>query len=146
MGIESKIENSVLLTDIFGRWPSFHDAEVLSITLDRGEARIFNPTLRVAVHVYEMTPEIDNRNRYVLKHHVVVTFHFSRVIQISLQDFNHQNVLSHLSIVDLSDRQLEHIRFEVTFEGTFGVTANFQCGSIAIESVEPYESDLHPRQ
>ena len=34
MKIEEKIQNSHLLTDIFGYWPSFHDAEVLSLTIN----------------------------------------------------------------------------------------------------------------
>jgi hypothetical protein len=29
------VENAEILTGIFGRWPSFHDAEVLSLYLDR---------------------------------------------------------------------------------------------------------------
>ena len=42
MGIETKIENANLLTDIFGCFPSFHDAEVLRITLDRGDRHDFD--------------------------------------------------------------------------------------------------------
>jgi hypothetical protein len=30
-----KIDNHELLTRIFGKWPSFHDAEVLSLRLER---------------------------------------------------------------------------------------------------------------
>jgi hypothetical protein len=57
MGIESNIENSHLLTDIFGRWPSFHDAELLRMTLGRGEAQSFSPYLQATIHVFEMTPQ-----------------------------------------------------------------------------------------
>jgi Immunity protein 50 len=136
MGIESKIQNSHLLTDLFGRWPSFHDAEVLRITIDRGNAQSFSPYLQAMVHAFEMTSEIDGRGRYVLRNHVVVTFRFMEIYELRLEDFNQQNVLQGLSILDISDRQLERIKFEVSFDGIFGVSAKFQCNSISIESVE----------
>ncbi len=138
MGIESKIQNSPSLTYIFGRWPSFHDAEVLHIRLDRGELKSFTPYLQATVHVFEMTSQIDEQGRYVLKNHVAVTFRFNEIYELKLEDFNHQNVLQGLSIVDVSDKQLERIKFEVSFDGIFGLSAKFQCNSVHIESVEPY--------
>ena len=127
-----------MLTDIFGRWPSFHDAEILRIVLDRGDAQSFSPYLQAIVHVFEMTSQIDERGRYVLRNHVAVTFRFIEVYELKLEDFNQQNVLQGLSILDVSDRQLERIKFEVSFNGIFGVSAKFQCNSVSIESVEPY--------
>lgn len=138
MGIENKIQNSHLLTDIFGRWPSFHDAEVLRIILDRDEARPITPYLQATIHVFEMTSQINERGEYVLKNHVAVTFRFIEIYELSLEDFNQQNVLQGLSVFDVSDRQLERIKFEVSFDGIFGISAKFQCNSISIESVEPY--------
>lgn len=138
MEIESKIQNSRSLTDLFGRWPSFHDAEVLRLTLDRGEARSFNPNLQAAIHVFEMTSQIDEQGMYVLKGHVVATFLFFEIIEVRLEDFTHQNVLQNLSITDISDQQLERVKFHVAFNGIFGVTAEFHCRSIRVESVEPY--------
>jgi hypothetical protein len=138
MSIESKIKNSHLLTDVFGRFPTFHDAEVLRITLDRGQAQPFSPYLQATIHVFEMTSQVDEQGRYVLENHVAVTFKFIEIYKLSLEDFNQQNVLQGLSIEDISERQLERIKFEVSFDGIFGVTARFQCNSISIETVEPY--------
>ena len=138
MGIESKIQNSHLLTDIFGRWPSFHDAEVLRLTLDRGERDNFEPSLEAAVHVFEMTSDVDDKGRYVLNNHVVVRFRFSRIVNLSLEGFNRQNVLQYLEIENLSDREQDKVKFKVLFEGIFGVKAKFHCDSVNLESVEPY--------
>jgi hypothetical protein len=138
MGIETKIQNSHLLTDIFGKWPSFHDSEVLRIILDRDGARPFAPYLQATIHLFEMTSQIDERSSYVLKNHVAATFRFIEIYELKLDDFNQQNVLQGLSILDISERQLDRIKFEVTFDGIFGVSAKFQCNSINIESVEPY--------
>jgi len=51
----------------FRYWPTFHDAEVLSITLDRSRGST------VAIHAFEMTPEVRD-GQYVLAKHAVVTF------------------------------------------------------------------------
>jgi Immunity protein 50 len=138
LNIESKIGNSHLLTDIFCRWPSFHDAEVLNITLDRGDRGTFGPSLEAAVHVFEMTSQIDDDGRYVLKNHVVVRMRFSRIVNLTLTDFNQQNVLGSLGIEHLSDRARDKVKFAVNFQGIFGANAKFHCDSVSIESVEPY--------
>ena len=65
VGVETKIQNSHLLTDVFGRWPSFHDAEVTRIVLDRDET----PYLEATIHVFEMTSQIEH-GAYVLKTHI----------------------------------------------------------------------------
>jgi hypothetical protein len=74
MGIEDKIANCQLLTDIFGRFPSFHDAEVLSVTLDRQEISGDRPNLKAAIYVFEMTPEVSSEGKYVLKNQVISQF------------------------------------------------------------------------
>ena len=140
MGIEAKIENSRLLTDVFGRWPSFHDAEVLRVLLDRGTPQPYGPWLQATIHVFEMTSQIE-RGAYVLKNHVAATFRFIEIYELELTDFNQQNVLQGLRIQDVSSRQLERIKFEVFLDGNFGVSLSLQCNSISIESVEPYAPD-----
>ena len=68
------IDNQELVTRIFGRWPSFHDAEVLSVRLDRGvNGEADEPSLEAAIHVFQMTAEIDSRGYYVRKNNTVVT-------------------------------------------------------------------------
>ena len=52
----------------FGYWPRFHDAEVLSITLDASAGA------RVVIRAFEMTTEVDASGHYVLAKHCVVTF------------------------------------------------------------------------
>ncbi len=135
----SKIQNSHLLTDVFGKFPSFHDSEVHHINLVRGETRAFSPTLVAVIHVFEMTSQIDEKNRYVLKNHVLVEFRFSKVSNLNLVGFNYQNVLESLEITEASEAEGEETKLKVLFEGIFGVTAEFYCEAISIESVTPYE-------
>ena len=87
-----QIPGSADLISWFGLWPSFHDAEVLSIHLNRqGESK-------VVVHTWQKTDEVDGRGHFVLTKHVVVTFLLESTLSVKLEDFNHQNVISGLSL------------------------------------------------
>lgn len=68
----------------------------------------------------------------------LVRFRFSKIINLSLADFNQQNALQYLEIEHLSGRERDKVKFKVLFEGIFGVKAKFHCDSVSIESVEPY--------
>lgn len=139
MNVENDIRNVELLTKIFGRFPSFHDAEVLSLVLERGERDISGPTLETRIHVFEMTSEVVENKRIVLKNHSIVRFRFSDIVNLEIDEFNHQNVLSGLYIDRNQDQGAETSQFKVTFEGIYGMHAVFGCRRISVESVEPYE-------
>ena len=133
----SDIQNEYLLTDVFGGFPSFHDAEVVTISLKR-HGRDSYAELEAVVHVFEMTDKVDESGRYILQNHSLVKFRFSRIINLELADFNQQNVLAHLDITKTSDRDTDNIRFRVLLKGIHGVTASFHCEAVSIESVEPF--------
>lgn len=56
------------LVEWFGSWPSFHDAEVTRIHLNR-----FGPSY-VDVHVFRMTTDLTATGHYRCDMHAVVTF------------------------------------------------------------------------
>ncbi len=130
------IQNEHLLTDIFGSFPSFHDAEVLSLVLDKGEGR--GNWLETLIHVFRITKEVDDENRLVTKDHVVVKFRFSSILNLRIDEFFQQNVLWNLEIKQTSDREKAHVKFKVVFNASVGMSAEFHCEAISIESVEPY--------
>jgi hypothetical protein len=135
------IQNSDRLTAIFGRWPSFHDAEVVWLRLDRRATSLGGgPTVEVLIHTFEITREVNAAGYYVLRNHVLVHLRFSRVMEPILDGFNGQNALLGLSIEDISRRQMERLNFEVKFDPAFGVEASFQCEAIEVVNVEPCDS------
>ncbi len=134
----SKIQNSHLLTDIFEKFPSFHDSEVHQINLIRGETRSFSPTLMAVIHVFEVIKPTNEENRRFLENHAFVEFRFTKVSDLEIVDFNYQNVLQSLEITEAFEAQEEKPKFEILFEGIFGVRAKFYCEAISVESVEPY--------
>ena len=141
--IETKrIDNAASLTDIFGRWPSFHDAEIHSIRLDRGAAE--PPSLEADVHVFEMTSDVTPDGFYVLKNHMLVTLGFAGIDQLELDGFNQQNVLADLVLRDISSRQLDVLRWEVEFDSSFGVGARFLCERISVLRALPFSPQSRP--
>jgi hypothetical protein len=127
------------LVAVFGYLPSFHDAEVLWLRLDRrahGDG-CYGPTLEALVHAFEMTSEVGADGNYVLRHHVLVHLRFLDVVELQLDGFNYQNALMGLTLTDLRDRQMERVRWAAHFDSAFGVDASFQCYAVEVVSVVP---------
>jgi Immunity protein 50 len=127
------------LVAVFGYWPSFHDAEVLWLRVDRhfyGDG-CYGPTLETLVHAFEMTSEVAADGYYVLRHHVLVHLRFVEVVELRLDGFNCQNALMGLTLTDLRDRQMERVRWSVHFDSAFGVDSSFQCFAVEVLSVVP---------
>jgi hypothetical protein len=112
----------------FGYWPTFHDAEVTSIVLDRS-----GPS-RVVVHAFEMTPEVDTQGRYVLSKHAIVTFFMEKFTQVSMVDsnprienFNHQNMLADIVV------KKEPEGCELVLDAVYGVSGTFRAKRMWVE-------------
>jgi hypothetical protein len=90
--IRSNIAGAEQLCKWFGRWPDFHDAEVLELHLLR------TVSSRLTIHAFDMTNEIGPDRRFVLDKHVVVTFTLHGVQDLDLNGFDHQNVILELSV------------------------------------------------
>jgi hypothetical protein len=137
MASESWITNEEALTDIFGHFPSFHDAEIISIHLERdGEDA---PFLEAKIHVFETTDKVDAQGRYVLKNHTLVTFRFTMIVMGEIKWFNHQNVLALLDIVEVEPEKNEGCRFQVRFPSVYGCEASFSCREVVVIAAEPFE-------
>jgi Immunity protein 50 len=135
--IESFIAGSEKLLAIFGRWPSFHDAEVLEIRLvgkptRTGDKRDRGVELSARIHTWEMTNELDTRGYYVLKNHTLVTLNFSGVKELKLEGFNHQNVIFGLTIQPKESPEAASSEFHVEFDPSFGVDAIFDCSALEV--------------
>jgi hypothetical protein len=112
----------------FGYWPSFHDAEILSITLDRSNAS------RVVLHTFEMTREVDALGHYAHDKHAIVTFFlegFPRdqygMTNTHIESFNHQNVLSSASV------NRKPGGYELILEGCYGADGVISAEHIRVE-------------
>ena len=138
MDVVELIGDSDKVVAVFGCWPSFHDAEVLWMKLDRRPVPGgIGPTLDTGIHAFEMTSELNPEGYYVLRNHVLVHMRFRDVVGLRLDGFNFQNVLCVLEISKLSKPSDEGSKFDVEFGSTYGVQATFQCGGIRVVAVTP---------
>ena len=80
------------LLDWFGGPPSFHDAEVLSLLLDRS-----GPSM-LKLHGWVMTDRVDDEGYFVLDRHAVVTFFLEEIADLGLERFTAQNVIHGLRL------------------------------------------------
>ena len=130
------IQNAHILTAIFGEWPSFHDAEVVSISLSRHFRD--SASLEATIHLWQMTSEIDAKGYFVSKNNTLVVLRFGDLVLDLLEGFNHQNVLSDLTISEITSSSQGSAggEYEVVFNPTFGCGAVFKCRSIQVVSAE----------
>jgi hypothetical protein len=143
-----RITGAEQLVAVFGYWPSFHNAEVLWLRLDRRASGdgCYGPTLDALIHAFEITNETGAAGAYVLRHHVLVHLRFSDVVELRLGGFNNQNALMGLTVTDLRDRQMDRVKLAVRFDSAFGADASFRCYGAEVVSVVPCDKAGDPIQ
>ena len=130
------------VTSLFGYWPSFHDAEIVWLRVDRRDSNLGDgPRLEALVHCFEMTSEVNAAGNYVLRHHVLVHFRFASVSELVLEDFNHQNVLWNLEVEQAGEGGSGDGRLSVRFNAIHGAGAAFTCGTAEVVTVQPCDAD-----
>jgi hypothetical protein len=137
MELYERVVNHELVTDWFGYWPSFHDAEVLSIYLDRRPRETGpGPSLTIRLHAFEATSEVDDRGYYQLRKRVIITLGFDGVEGMALDDFNCQNVVWQLDLEEATNEEGQPA-LNVCLSSSFGVGCAFRCTLARVRSVEP---------
>jgi hypothetical protein len=126
--IVSNIPGAKQLFDLFGYWPSFHDAEILQVHLDRTNESWLK------IHTWETTKELDHEGHFVLDKHVVVTLTLRDLEDLDLIGFNHQNVIFGLSISP------GETGIEISLEACYGLAGTMIAKNVSLE-VLPVEPD-----
>ncbi len=128
-----QIENKQVVLDALGRWPSFHDAEVVTLELTRA-LRI--PSVRLTVYVFNVLGSIDDKGHYVRSEEQLLVLTFRDVADVSFEEFNQQNVMSDLHMELGPDG-----RIMVEVNSLFGLYGGFTCASVAVESCTALDSE-----
>jgi hypothetical protein len=94
--MEEQIYDAVVggteLVQWFGRVPSFHDAEILSLCLHRrGESFL-------RLHGWIMTGAVGQDGYFILDKHAIVTFRLTEIMDLQLSSFSRQNVIGGLTL------------------------------------------------
>jgi Immunity protein 50 len=108
------------LHDWFGYWPGFHDAEIISLYLNR------KGISSLRVHTWEMTKQVDEKGYYVLPKHIVVEFLLENVSALNLAGFSHQNVIFGLDIEKTGSG------FRLTLDECYGVAGSIEAERLSL--------------
>lgn len=108
------------LHDWFGYWPSFHDAEIISLHLNR------RGSSSLLLHTWEMTKEVNEKGFYELAKHVVVEIVMEDVFDLSLQGFSHQNVIFELGFEKIPEG------FRLSLGDCYGLSGTIDAKNIAL--------------
>lgn len=136
------VQGSGLLTGRFGEWPSFEDAEVRLLNLDRGNhewvvqterwADRIPPSLTVTFYVFDNRFADDDPRRNPSE----VTVKFCELDQFEIDGFNHQNPILGLGIRLVYSPERRKQMFLVDWGGTaLKHDVRFFCESVHVESV-----------
>ncbi len=152
------IRNSYKITDVFGYWPSFQDAEIheLRLTVAGAEPWVLgsdSPALEMTIHVFERTDELTPEGRFVLSKHTLVRLRFSNIDGLQLSNFWYQNCISDL------DFEIEPVRsfragvpveespsnlLLVSIHSSVGLSGKFKCRSAEVISSAPCDQSGKP--
>lgn len=120
MNICPDIPGAVELASWFDGWPSFHDAEILSLHLSRKGRSLLR------IHTWRAGKKVDRQGRFVRHHHVVVSFEFIDLVDLELADFSKQNVIASLQIDE------RDAGFRVQLSPSFGLGGWLVARSLAV--------------
>ncbi len=119
MNLSDVVGNPALVTSVLGSWPSFHDAEVLSVRLSRnGEVAVH---LTVKAMPYDPSGKISSS---------LIELLFRGVEDVQLSDFNNQNALW-----DLTVEQNEHTK-KLNISASYGLAGSFSFTDAEILDVK----------
>lgn len=114
--IEARLSGADAVIRWFGGWPSFHDAEVISLSMvRRGES---------ILRVYPYYPEKP----------ATVLFIFDEITDVELADFSGQNVIFSLSMEEVIDQTKEKA-IRVTLGPCYGLAGRIDAKRVRVELV-----------
>jgi hypothetical protein len=108
------------LHEWFGYWPDFHDAEIVSLHLNR------KGISSLRVHTWETTKQVDEKGYYMCARHIVVEFLFENIFALALAGFSQQNVISGL------DMEKTGSGFRLTLGECYGLAGSIEAERLSI--------------
>ena len=134
--MSTRLSDSERVEEIFGSWPKFHDAEILTLVLDR-----VGPTLSILILIGKPL-NAEHQDRTWTFFEIGMRFH--DVDSLELSEFNHQNVISYLALSSTIEERPSKLateeRVKVEIDSVWGLRGSFTCSGGEVTSIE--ETDL----
>lgn len=102
------------VTEWYGGWPSFHDAEVISVLLARKGQSV--------IRIYPYYPAKP----------ATVDFILEEVTDLELADFSHQNVIFGLEIEMTDDQNGDEV-YRISLSPCYGVSGRIDAKSMRVQ-------------
>ena len=116
-----EIPGFIAAKEWFGYWPTFHDAEIVSLKLNRSSES------RLKIHAFHTCSELNERGHYKTTKHAVVSFILDDVRDLNLIQFSSQNVISGLVLSKLNEG------YSIELRCCYGLCGSLTAMSIRIE-------------
>lgn len=135
--LSAKLLGSEMVEEKLGSWPTFHDAEILTMVLDRS-----GPTLlvRILIGVPIRPPETWTPEAVEAWTHFEVNLRFNDIDSLELSEFNHQNVISYLALSSITEERPSTLateeRVKVEVDSVWGLQGSFTCSGGEVMSIE----------
>ncbi len=128
------IPGALDLVEWFGGWPTFHDAEVPSLELQR------TGPCTVRIHTFEVVDQRATRGPVMFTKHVVVSFIFEDVKAVRLEGFNSQNVVDGIVL------RSGDAGYELDIKASYGLEGTITASRLRVEfepGIPPDSQYLH---
>ena len=135
MDIPRYILNHKAVVDLYGRWTSFHDAQVSAYVAPTQESH----SLAFTVHTWQMTNKVDAKGYFVLEKHALVSFRFDSIFDVEMTAFDADNILFGIEFAPSSDGS----SFRVVLDSAMDKSGSFSARSGEVVSVIPCTSEGH---
>lgn len=132
-----EIQGTEKVISAFGRWPCFHDAEVISFSAERElPVRKGGTSARLAVHVREYATFGEGTVDYNIKEtkSILIRFLFKGACDFELTDFNRQNVIDSIEVSHVDGEDPANMKVDI--EPIWGFGGSLRCVAIEIETAE----------
>ena len=133
------IVGSEKLVAALGCWPSFHDAEVISVSAQRAvPPALGGASVKLVVHVrkYEARGEGTAQYELALVNSVLATFTCTHVAGLELSQFNNQNVIDSLWVREEPSVEAEGSPLVLTIEPSWGVGGTVRCAAVELSTIQ----------
>ena len=137
--VNQKIIGETKLTDIFGRWPSFHDGYIDEIHF---EPHSKNRALDIACRIWEMTDEKDAHGYFIRRNHTKTRIRFDQVEELEMKAIYAGVIIFEFIIEPAMLHFSKTNGWAVMIESSTDFKLKLQCHAIEIIEASP---DLNPR-
>jgi hypothetical protein len=135
--LSTKLLGSELVEEKLGSWPTFHDAEILTMVVDRS-----GPTLsfRILIGAPTRPPGTWTPEAVEAWRHFEVNLRFNDIDSLEFSEFNHQNVISYLALSSITEERPSKLatekRVKVEIDSVWGLRGSFTCSGGEVISIE----------